>query len=60
MGMSHYKGARTGPQRRKRTGIVEDIHVEAVFKIIITHEAEDIVVDIAEVVDLDYPLALKE
>ena len=31
---------------------IEDVHVEAILHVIIAHETEDIIVDIAEVVDL--------
>lgn len=40
------------PKRRKGACIVQDVHVEAVLEIVVLHEAEDIVVNIAEVMHL--------
>jgi hypothetical protein len=46
------EGAGARPEGRERTSVVEDVHVEAVLHVVIAHEAEDVVVDIAEEVDL--------
>ena len=40
------------PERREGACIVEDVHIETVLEIVVTHEAKDIVVDITVVVDL--------
>ena len=40
------------PKGRKGASIIKDIHVETVFHVIIAHEAEDVVVNVAEVVNL--------
>lgn len=50
--MSGCEVAGTSPQGGERASIVENIHIKAVIKIVVPHEAEDIVVDIAEIVDL--------
>ena len=34
-----------------------DVHVEAVFEVVVAHEAEDIVVDVAEIMDLKIPVS---
>lgn len=46
------EGAGAGPERGKGARVVQNIHVEAVLHIIVAHEAEDIVVDVTEIVDL--------
>lgn len=51
MGVDERASAR--PERRKGASVVEDIHVETVFHVVIAHEAEDIVVNVAEEVDLE-------
>ena len=43
-------GAR--PERRKRASVVENVHVETVLHVVVAHEAEDVVVNVAEEVDL--------
>ena len=50
MGVDERAGAR--PKGRKGSSIIEDVHIEAVLHVVIAHEAEDIVVNIAEEVDL--------
>lgn len=40
------------PEGGEGPGVVEDVHVEAIFHVAVVHEAEDVVVDVAEVVDL--------
>ena len=50
MGVDERAGAR--PEGRERAGVIKDIHVEAVLHVVIAHEAEDVVVDVAEEVDL--------
>ena len=51
-GVGVYEGAGTGPEGGEGAGIVEDVHVEAVFHVVIAHEAEDVVVNVTEEVDL--------
>ncbi len=46
------KGASARPQRWEGARIVEDVHVEAILHIVVSHEAEHIVVDVAEEVHL--------
>ena len=46
------EGAGTGPEGGEGARVVEDVHVEAVFEVVVTHEAEDVVGDVAEEVDL--------
>lgn len=46
------EGARPRPERGKGARVVEDIHVEAVLHIVVAHEAEDVVIDVTEIVDL--------
>ena len=55
--MSVDKRTSAWPKRRKRAGVVKDIHVEAVFHIVVSHKAENIVVNVAKEVNLDHPLA---
>ena len=43
-------GAR--PEGGKRASVIEDIHIKAVFHVVIAHESEDVVVNVAEEVDL--------
>lgn len=50
--MSVDEGAGTRPEGGKRTSVVEDVHVETVFHVVVAREAEDVVVDVAEKVDL--------
>ena len=46
------EGAGTRPEGRKGSRVVEDVHVETVLDVIIAHKAEDVVVNVAEEVDL--------
>ena len=46
------EGAGAGPEGGEGARVVEDIHVEAVFHVVVAHKAEDVVIDVAEVVDL--------
>ena len=46
------EGTSPGPERGKGARVVEDIHVEAVLHVVVAHEAEDVVVDVTEIVDL--------
>ncbi|KAI9642282.1 hypothetical protein NHQ30_009084 [Ciborinia camelliae] len=46
------KRPRFTPERREGACVVEDVHVESVFELVVAHEAEDVVVDVAEEVDL--------
>ena len=46
------KGAGARPEGRKGASVIEDVHVETVLHIVIAHEAEDVVVNVAEEVDL--------
>jgi hypothetical protein len=41
-----------GPERGKRASIVEDVHVEAILEIVVAHKTKDVVVNVAEIVDL--------
>lgn len=41
-----------GPEGGKGAGVVEDVHIEAVFEVVVLHETEDVVIDVTEVVDL--------
>lgn len=50
MGVDERAGAR--PEGWKGSSIIEDVHIEAVLHAIIAHEAEDIIVNVAEEVDL--------
>lgn len=50
MGVDERAGAR--PEGRKGSSVIEDIHIEAVLHVVIAHEAEDVIVNIAEEVDL--------
>lgn len=50
--MSIDKRSSPRPEGRKRTSIVEDVHVEAIFHLVIAHEAENVVIDITEEVNL--------
>lgn len=50
--MGVYKRAGARPEGRKRSSVIEDVHIEAVFHMIIAHKAEDVVVNVAEEVDL--------
>lgn len=50
MGVDERAGA--GPEGRKGSSVVEDVHVETVLHAVIAHEAEDVVVNVAEEVDL--------
>ena len=43
-------GAR--PERRERASVIENVHVETVLHVVVAHEAEDVVVNVAEEVDL--------
>lgn len=40
------------PEGWEGTRVVEDIHIESIFEVIIAHEAKNIIVDIAEEVNL--------
>lgn len=40
------------PQRGEGTGVVKNVHVEAVFHVVVPHETKNVVVDVAEEVDL--------
>ena len=40
------------PERRKGASVVENVHVETVLHVVVAHEAEDVVVNVAEEVDL--------
>ena len=46
------EGAGARPETWKGSGIIEDVHVEAVLHVVVAHETEDVVVDIAVEVDL--------
>lgn len=50
MGIDERSGSR--PEGRERAGVVEDIHVETVLHVVVAHEAEDIIVNVAEEMDL--------
>lgn len=52
MWMSSCEGSGACPERWKGAGIVKNVHIEAVFQIIVTHEPEDVVVNVAEIVNL--------
>lgn len=51
-GMSIDKRAGARPEGRKGASVIEDVHVETVLHVVIAHEAEDVVVNVAEEVDL--------
>ena len=57
--MGGCEGVRSGPEGGKGACVIQDVHVEAVFEVVVTHKAEDVVVDVAEIVDLEDSLALK-
>lgn len=44
--------AGTGPEGWKGASVVENVHVEAIFHIVVTHEAKHVVVNVAEKVNL--------
>lgn len=46
------KRAGTRPKGRKGSSVIEDVHIEAVLHVVVAHEAEDVVVNVAEEVDL--------
>ena len=50
--MSCSKSPRSGPEGGKGASIVEDVHVETVFHIVVSHESEHIIVDVAEIMNL--------
>lgn len=50
--MRVHESAGFGPEGRERTCVVEDVHIKPVFHAVVAHEAEDVVVDVAEEVDL--------
>ena len=50
MGVDERTGAR--PEGRKGSSVIEDVHVETVLHVVIAHKAEDVVVNVAEEVDL--------
>jgi len=52
---------RPAPQTRETARIIQNIHRETIFDVVVAHEAEDIVVDVAEVVDvwLDAPVEVE-
>ena len=52
LGVGVYEGAGAGPERGEGARVVKDVHIEAVFEVVLGHEAEDVVVDVAEEVDL--------
>lgn len=49
------------PEARETARVVEDVHGEAVLDVVVAHEAEDVVVDVAEVVHvgLDAPVEVE-
>ena len=53
IGVGVDEGACAGPERGKGASVVENVHVEAVFEVVGGHEAEDVVEDVAEEVNLD-------
>ena len=57
MSVDERSGSR--PEGRERAGVVEDIHVETVLHVVIAHEAEDIIVNVAEKMDLERNSASK-
>ena len=46
------EGASPGPEGGKGACVIEDVHVEAILHVVVAHEAEDVVVDVTEIVDL--------
>ena len=50
--MSIDEGAGARPQRREGPCVVEDVHIETIFHVVVTHESEDIVINVAKEVDL--------
>ena len=55
--MSIDEGAGSRPEGGEGARIVEDVDIETVLQSIVPHEAKDIVIYVAEVVDLQYSLA---
>ena len=53
MNIDERAGAR--PERRKGASVVENVHIETVLHVVVAHEAEDVVVNVAEEVDLAEP-----
>ena len=52
LGMGVYEGAGARPEGREGARVVEDVHVEAVFEVVVAHEAEDVIVYVTEEMDL--------
>ena len=52
LGVGVNEGAGTGPEAGERSRVVENVHVEAVLHVVVAHETEDVVVNIAEEVNL--------
>lgn len=50
MGIDERAGSR--PEGRKGASVIKNVHVETVFHVVIAHEAENVVVNVAEEVDL--------
>lgn len=48
LGMLRQEGHGLGPQRGQRVGVVVDVDREAVRLVVVRHEPEDVVVDVAE------------
>ena len=46
--------ASTRPERRKRAGVVENVHIETVLHVVITHESKNVIIYVTEEVDLAY------
>ena len=53
LGICFNKSAGLGPEGGKGASVVEDVHVEAVFELVVAHEAEDIVFNVAEEMHLE-------
>lgn len=42
----------SGTKGRKRASIIENVHIEAVLHVVVAHEAEHVVINVTEKVDL--------
>lgn len=46
------EGSSARPEAGKGAGVVQDVHIEAILEVIVAHESENVIVNIAEEVDL--------
>ena len=51
--MGSCKGSCSGPEGWEGARVVEDVHVKAVFEVVVPHETKDVVVNVAEIMNLN-------